>query len=122
VSSSLGPERQEVEAARDGRLPSGTRLGFPSNFVGSHSFPHLVSRLSRLWSLPCSSRASFCGGWFSSLFRPPTIAVEWPLPGLSAAPLQMDPKNRNPNWDRWGSKEAPHGSQSWEKTGASARI
>jgi hypothetical protein len=27
----------------------------------------------------------------------------------------MDPKNRNPNWDRWGPKVAPQGSQSWGK-------
>jgi hypothetical protein len=27
----------------------------------------------------------------------------------------MDPKNRNPNWDRWGPKDAPQGSQSWGK-------
>jgi hypothetical protein len=111
VSSSRGPERQEVGAAQDGRLPSGTHLGFPSDYVGSHSFPHLASCLSRLWSLPCSSRASFCGGWFSSPFRPPVAAKEWPLPGRSVAPVQMDPKNRNPNWDRWG----PQGSQSWGK-------
>jgi hypothetical protein len=96
-------------------LSSGKRLGFPPDFVGSHSFPHFVSHLSRLWSLPCSSRSSFCSGWFSSPFRPPAIAEEWPLPGLSAAPLPMDPKNRNPNWDRWGPKEAPQGSQSWGK-------
>jgi hypothetical protein len=115
VSSSLGPERQTVEAARDGRFSLGTRLGFPSDYVGSHSFPHLASHLSRLWSLSCSSRASFCGGWFSSPFRPPTIAEVWPFSGLSAAPLQMDPKNCNPNWDRWGPKEASQGSQSWGK-------
>jgi hypothetical protein len=103
------------ESARGGGLSSGKRLGFPPDFVGSHSFPHFASRLSRLWSLPCSSRSSFCGGWFSSPFRPPVIAEEWPLPGRSASPLRMDPKNRNPNWDRWGPKEASHGSQSWGK-------
>jgi hypothetical protein len=114
-SASLGPERRVDASACGGGLSSGKRLGFPPDFVGSHSFPHFASRLSRLWSLPCSSRSSFCGGWFSSPFRPPAIVEEWPLPGLSAAPLRMDPKNRNPNWDRWGPKEAPQGSQSWGK-------
>jgi hypothetical protein len=47
------------ESAHGGGLSSGKRLGFPPDFVGSHSFPHFTSRLSRLWSLPCSSRSSF---------------------------------------------------------------
>jgi hypothetical protein len=36
------------------------------------------------------------------------------LPRL-ASMLKMDPKGQNPNWDRWGQKEAPQGSQSWNK-------
>jgi hypothetical protein len=103
------------ESASGGEASSGKSLGFPPNFVGSHSFPHFASCLSRLWSLPCSSRSSFCGGWFSSPFRPPEIFEEWPLPGRSAASHRIDPKNRNPNWDRWGPKEAPQGAQSWGK-------
>jgi hypothetical protein len=103
------------ESTRGGWSSSGKSLGFPPNFVGSHSFPHFASRLSRLWSLPFSTRSSFCGGWFSSPFRPPEVVEEWPLPDRSAAPHQMDPKNRNPNWDRWGPKDAPQGSQSWGK-------
>jgi hypothetical protein len=98
-----------------GRSPSGTLVGFPIDFLGSHSFPHLASRLSRLWSLPGSSRDSFCGGWISSPFRPPSLGEEWPLPGRSGVSALMDSKNRNPNWDRWGPKEAPQGSQSWGK-------
>jgi hypothetical protein len=85
------------------------------DFLGSHSFPHLASRLSRLWSLPSSSRGSFYGGWISSPLRSPALGEEWPLPSRSSVPDQMDPKNRNPNWDRWGPKEAPQGSQSWGK-------
>jgi hypothetical protein len=85
------------ESARGGGSSSGKSLGFSPNFVGSHSFPHFASRLSCLWSLPFSSRSSFSGGWFSSPFRPPEVVEEWPLPGRSAAPHQMDPKNRNPN-------------------------
>jgi hypothetical protein len=115
VSAPLGPERRADASASDGGLSSGKRLGFPPDFVGSHSFPHFASRLSRLWSLSCLSRSSFCGGWFSSPFRLPAIAEEWPLLGLFAAPLRMDPKNRNPNWDCWGPKDAPQGSQSWGK-------
>jgi hypothetical protein len=83
------------------------RLGFPSYFIGAHSFPHFASFLSRLWSLPCSSRFSFSGGWFSSPFRPPVVEEEWPLPGRASAVLQMDPKGRNPSWERWGQKDAP---------------
>jgi hypothetical protein len=48
ASSTRGPERQAVGAACDGRHPSGTRLWFSADFVGSHSFPHLASRLSCL--------------------------------------------------------------------------
>jgi hypothetical protein len=43
------------------------------------------------------------------------VDEEWPLPGCSSASRRMDPKNRNPNWDRWGPKDAPQGSQSWGK-------
>jgi hypothetical protein len=113
--SSRSPKKQAVGAACVGRFPTGTRLGFAADFLGSHSFPHLASRLSRLWSLPCSSRDSFCGGWISSPFRPPALAEEWPLPGRSGDSGQMDPKNRNLDWDRWGPKDAPQGSQSWGK-------
>jgi hypothetical protein len=95
--------------------PSSTALGFPSDFVGSYSFPHLASSLSRIWSLPSSVRSSFHGGWFESPIRPPLVEEEWPpLPRLASV-LKMDPKGRNPNWDRWGKKEAPQGSQSWNK-------
>jgi hypothetical protein len=104
-----------VVSARGGGFSSGKELGFPPDFVGSHSFPHFASFLSRLWSLPSSSRSSFSGGWYSSLFRPPVVDEEWTLPGRSSASCQMDPKNRNPNWDRWGQKDAPQGSQSWGK-------
>jgi hypothetical protein len=38
------------------------RLGFPLDFVGSHSFPHCAAFLSRIWSLLVSSRSSFSGG------------------------------------------------------------
>jgi hypothetical protein len=76
-----------VESARGRGSSSGKSLWFPPDFVGSHSFPHFASRLSRLWSLPVSSRSSFCRGWFSSPFRPPEVVEEWPLPGRSAARL-----------------------------------
>jgi hypothetical protein len=115
AASASGPQLQEVGAAYAGRLHSGTRLGFPVDFLGSHSFPHLASRLSHLWSLPSSSHGSFCEGWISSPLRPPALGEEWPLPGRSGVFDQMDPKNRNPNWDRWGPKDAPQGSQSWGK-------
>jgi hypothetical protein len=72
------------EPAREGSSP-GKSLGFPPDFVGSHSFPHFASRLSRLWSLPFSTRSSFSGGWFSSSFRPPKVVEEWPLLGRSSA-------------------------------------
>jgi hypothetical protein len=55
------------------------------------------------------------GGWISSPFRPPSLGEEWPLPGRSSVSAPMDSKNRNPNWDRWGPKEVPQGSQSWGK-------
>jgi hypothetical protein len=115
VAQECGPLLQERGVACDGRHTSGTQVGFPIDFLGSHSFPHLASRLSRLWSLPSSSRESFCGGWISSPFRPPSLGEEWPLPGRSGGSAPMDSKNRNPNWDRWGPKEAPQGSQSWGK-------
>jgi hypothetical protein len=115
ASSSRGPKAQENGAACVGSLPTVKRLGFASDFLGSHCFPHLASRLSRLWSLPCSSHDSFCGGWISSPFRPPALDEEWPLPGCLGDSDRMDPKNRNPNWDRWGPKDAPQGSQSWGK-------
>jgi hypothetical protein len=110
-----GPQLQENGEAFSGQLLSGTQLGFSVDFLGSHSFPHLASRLSRLWSLPSSSRESFCGGWISSPLRSPALGEEWPLPGRSSVSAPMDPKNRNPNWDRWGPKEVPQGSQSWGK-------
>jgi hypothetical protein len=105
----------QVESASGGGFSPGERLGFSPDFVGSHSFPHFASRLSRLWSLPFSTRSSFIGGWFSSLFHPPEVDEEWSLPGRSSASRRMDPKNCNPNWDRWGPKDAPQGSQSWGK-------
>jgi hypothetical protein len=86
-----------VESARGRGFPPGKDLGFPPDFVGSHSFPYFASRLSRLWSLPISTRSSFSGGWYSSPFRPPEVDEEWPLPGRSSASRRMDPKNRNPN-------------------------
>lgn len=102
-------------SARGVGFSSGKEVGFPSDFIGAHSFPHFASFLSRLWSLSCSSRSSFSGGWFSSPFRPPVVDEEWPLMGCSSASRQMDPKIRNPNRDRWGPKDAPQGSQSWGK-------
>jgi hypothetical protein len=94
---------------------SSTALGFPSDFVESYSFPYLASSLSRLWSLPSSVRSSFHGGWFESPIRPPVVEEEWPpLPRLASV-LKMDPKGQNPNWDWWGQKEVPQGSQSWNK-------
>jgi hypothetical protein len=58
-----------------------TRLGFPLNFIRSHSFPHCVAFLSHLWSLPVSSRSSFSGGWCVSDLRPLVIEEEWPRLG-----------------------------------------
>jgi hypothetical protein len=116
------PDEKISGAAQNASRPSphgavspSTALGFPSDFVGSYFFPHLASSLSRLWSLPSSVSSSFHGGWFESPIRPPLVEVEWPpLPRLASL-LKMDPKGRNPNWDRWGKKEAPQGSQSWNK-------
>jgi hypothetical protein len=83
--------------------------------VGSYSFLHLASSLSRLWSLPSSVRSSFHSGWFESPICPPLVEEEWPpLPRLVSV-LKMDPKGRNPNWDLWRQKEVPQGSQSWNK-------
>lgn len=108
-------QKDSCPSSRDTVTSTGTALGFPSDFVGSYSFPHLASSLSRLWSLPSSVRSSFHGGWFESPIRPPLVEEEWPpLPRLASV-LKMDPKGRNPNWDRWGPKEVPQGSQSWNK-------
>jgi hypothetical protein len=69
-----------------------TELRFPLDFVGSYSFPHLASSLSRLWSLPSSVRSSFHGGWFESPICPPLVEEEWsPLP-RSVSVSKMDPK------------------------------
>jgi hypothetical protein len=106
--SPRSPPRGEVRA-------SYSVLGFPSDFIGSHSFPHLASSLSRLWSLPSSFRASFRGGWIESPFRPPLVDEEWPALSRAVSSQKMDPKGRNPNWDRWNQKENPQGSQSWNK-------
>jgi hypothetical protein len=99
------------------------RLGFPLDFIGSHSFPHCAAFLSHLWSLPVSSRSSFSGGWCVSSLRPPVIEEEWSRLGSGGfqGPSKdsvMDPKNKNPQnpqWDRWGPKENPQGSQSWNR-------
>jgi hypothetical protein len=93
----------------------GTTLGFPSDHIGSHSFPHFASFLSRLWSLPSTARSSFSGGWFASPLRPPVAEEEWPLPCCASGVTLMDPKGRNPSWDRWGQKDVPQGSQTWGK-------
>jgi hypothetical protein len=102
---------------------SKTRLGFPPDFVGSHSFPHCAAFLLRLWSLPVSSRSGFHGGWCVTSLRPPVIEEEWPRLGSggfrsSTVSGGMDPKNKNPQnpqWDRWGQKENAQGSQSWNR-------
>jgi hypothetical protein len=96
------------------------RLGFPLDFVGSHSFPHYAAFLSRLWSLPVSSRSSFSGGWCVSSLRPLVVEEEWLQLGSGgfrgpSKDSTMDPKNKNPQWDRWGPKENPQGSQSWNR-------
>lgn len=88
-------------------------LGFPSDLIGSHSFPHFVVFLSRLWSLPASSRSSYRGGWYSSSLHPPMVDEEWSRLGRCSMSSLMDQKNRNPNWDRWGQKDLAQGSQSW---------
>jgi hypothetical protein len=100
-----------------------TRLGFPSDFVGSYSFPYCVAFLSRLWSLPVSSRSGFHGGWRVTSLRPPMVEEEWPRLGSggfwgSPSTSVMDPKNKipqNPQWDCWGQRENPQGSQSWNR-------
>jgi hypothetical protein len=43
------------------------------------------------------------------------VEEEWPLPGRAFAVSRMDPKGRNPSWDRWGQKEVLQGSQTWGK-------
>jgi hypothetical protein len=92
-----------------------SRLGFPLDFIGSHSFPHCAAFLSHLWSLPVSSRSSFSGGWCVSSFRSPVVEEEWPRLGSGGfrSPSKdsaMDPKSKNPQnpqLDRWGPKENP---------------
>jgi hypothetical protein len=94
-----------------------SRLGFPLDFIGSHSFPHCAAFLSHLWSLPVSARSSFSGGWCVSSFRPLVVEEEWPRLGSGGfrSPSKdsaMDPKSKNPQnpqWDRWGPKENPQG-------------
>jgi hypothetical protein len=100
-----------------------SRLGFPLDFIGSHSFPHCAAFLSHLWSLPVASQSSFSGGWCVSSFRPTVVEEEWPRLGSggSRSPSKdsaMDPKSKNPQnpqWDRWGPKENPQGPQSWNR-------
>jgi hypothetical protein len=106
-NSTLPSHRGEVRS-------SCSVLGFPSDFVGSHSFLHLASSLSWLWSLPSSFRSSFRGGWFESPICPPHVEEEWSVLSRGVV-TKMDPKGRNPNWDRWNQKDAPQGSQSWNK-------
>jgi hypothetical protein len=79
-ADACGPQLQEIGEACSGRLLSGTRLGFSVDFLGSHSFPHLASRLSRLWSLPSLSRESFCGGGGGSPLR--FARLRWVRSGL----------------------------------------
>jgi hypothetical protein len=98
----------------------GTSLEFSLDFIGAHSFPHFASFLSHLWSLPFSTCSSFCGGWVSSPVRPPMVEEEWPLSGHASVVLWMDPKGRNPSWDRWGQKDAPKALSRGEKIGISA--
>jgi hypothetical protein len=109
-----GPEDFASLASRCGEVFL-YRVRVSSGFRCSYSFSHLSSSLSRLWSLPSSVRSSFHGGWFESPIRPPLVEEEWlPLP-RSISASKMDPKGRNPYWDRWGQKDAPQGSQSWNK-------
>jgi hypothetical protein len=99
------------------------RLGFPPDFVGSHSFPRCAAFLSRLWSLPVSTRSGFHGGWCVTSLRPPVSEEEWPRLGSGAVRSSknlggMDLKNKNipnPSWDRWGQKDSAQGSQSWNR-------
>jgi hypothetical protein len=96
------------------------QVRFPPDFVGSHSFPHCAAFLSRLWSLPVSSRSGFHGGWCVNSLRLPVIEEEWPQLGSGGVRSStmsdgMDPKNKNiqnPQWDRWGQKGNAQGSQS----------
>jgi hypothetical protein len=117
------PTARPTPASPSGLENPISRLGFPLDYVGSHSFPHCAAFLSCLWSLPVSSRFSFNGGWCVSSLRPPVIEEEWPRlgsGGFRSPPkaIAMDPKNKNPQnpqWDRWGPKENPQGSQSWNR-------
>ena len=123
VVTNRSPGGIPLGAAQNSSLPSHrgavrsscTELGFPLDFVGSYSFPHLASSLSRLWSLPSSFRSSLHGGWFESPIRPPLVEEEWSPLTREVSASKMDPKGQNPNWDRWGQKDAPQGSQSWNK-------
>jgi hypothetical protein len=113
--------RTLLPAKTSAASPSQSRLGFAPDFVGSDSFPHCASFLSRLWSLPVSSRSDFHGGWCVTSFRPPVPEEEWPRLGSGfARDIKnlglMDSKNKNipnPSWDRWGQKDSGQGSQSW---------
>jgi hypothetical protein len=112
----LGAAQKSSLLSHRGAIRSScTELGFPLDFVGSYSFPHLASSLSRLWSLPSSFRSSLHGGWFESPIRPPLVEEEWSPLTREVSASKMDPKGQNPNWDRWGQKDAPQGSQSWNK-------
>jgi hypothetical protein len=89
-----------------------SRLGFPLDHVGSHSFPHCTAFLSRLWSLPVSSHSSFNGGWCVTSLRPSVVEEEWSRLGTgdfrgSSPPSMMDPKSKNPQSDRWDQRENP---------------
>jgi hypothetical protein len=95
---SLGAAQKSSLLSHCGAVRSScTELGFPPDFVGSHSFPHLASSLSRLWSLPSSFRSSFHGGWFESLIRPLLVEEEWSSLTREVSASKMDPKGRNPN-------------------------
>jgi hypothetical protein len=110
VGGSLGEEvsgsaqKEPCPSTRDATTSTGNALGFPPDFVGSYSFLHLASSLSRLWSLSSSVRFSFHGGWFESSIRPLVVEEEWPPLPRVASVLKMDPKGRNPNWDWVGSE------------------
>jgi hypothetical protein len=99
----------------------GTTLGFPSDHIGAHSFPHFASFLSHLWSLPSTVHSNFRGGCFASPIRPLVAEEERPLPGRAAAVPRMDPKGRNPSWGHWGQKDVPQGSHTWGRIRISAR-
>jgi hypothetical protein len=89
----------------------------------SDSFPHCAAFLSRLWSLPVSTRSGFHGGWCVTSLRPPVSEEEWLRLGSGVVRSSknlagMDPKNKNipnPSWDRWGQKDSAQGSQSWNR-------